>query len=55
MRIEKFPRVNLAALTTLRVLLAETRGEGAVEGLAPPKMPDSGAGWLSQDESRGDA
>jgi hypothetical protein len=50
MRIEKYPHVNLAALTVLRTRLAELRGELFAEGQNPS---GSSAGWMSHDKSRG--
>jgi len=40
-RIESFPHVSLAALTSLTTLLAEARRNGAAEGPASPNTPDA--------------
>jgi hypothetical protein len=54
MGIATIPRVNPAALSALAALLTEVRGNRGAERLTSPNRPDSGAGWRSHDENRGD-
>ena len=52
-RVETFPRVDIAALQALRALLDAT-AIGGVLGVASSNAPDSGAARVSHDQNRGE-
>lgn len=54
MRVETFPRVDLAALTALQALLSDAAGDEAIADAASSNAPVSDAGWISHDKKRGD-
>jgi hypothetical protein len=53
-RIETFPRVDIAALQALRTLLDATAIGGIALGVASSNVPDSGAARVSHDQNRGE-
>ena len=54
MRVEAFPRVDIAALQVLRVLLDATAIEGVAVGLASSNARVPGAARVSHDQNRGE-
>jgi hypothetical protein len=54
MRVETFPRVDIAALQALRALLEATAICGVAVGLASSNAPVSGAAWVSHDQNQGE-
>lgn len=54
MRVEAFPRVDIAALQALRVVLDATAIKGVAVGLASSNARVSGAARVSHDQNRGE-
>src|ERR1700686_2822755 len=54
MRVEAFPRVDIAALQALRVLLDATAIGGVAVGLGSSNARFSGAARVSHDQNRGE-
>jgi hypothetical protein len=54
MRVEAFPRVDIAALRALRLLLGAAAIGGVALGVASSNAPDSGAARASHDRNRGE-